>query len=290
MEALSKPVYSWECLAYRYALLRVLIGTLAIFTFLTLQPLLNLHFSNQGWYTSRTVGIGATGVYLDAPPAVWVHGLFWLCQMSLLYFVLGLLPQIAGAVAFTGMSALYLRNPLPFDADDEVIRSTLFLLLFAPTAARLSVESCLGLPQRSMAKWPLRLIRFKIAFLYGASGVEKLLGDSWHSGTALSVALHNPAYARFEVPSSIEPLLGFISISVPYFELALCVLLLWARTRIFGVVLGLSFHALLGVFMDLRWFTLIMVAHYVAFVSDSWLLAGARTLRVIRTRLYALCG
>jgi hypothetical protein len=259
------------------ALLRIGVGALALLGWFDFWPLLALHFSSEGWYTSETAGRATTGWFLAAPSYPVLAAFYFLTAGALGCFCLGLRPRLSGSVGLLGMSALYLRNPLPFDADDEVLRSTIFLLLFARTSACWSLDAFLGRTLGVNASWPLALIRFKVAFLYLASGIEKLTGQSWADGTAISLSLSNPAYARFASPPAPEPALAIASLGLPYFEAALGLLLLIPKTRTLGIVLGLGFEAALAMCMDLRWFPCIMAVQFLAFAQG-----GSRGARAPR--------
>jgi len=252
----------------RCALLRIVVGLLAILTLWDYLGLLTLHFSNHGWYppevSSSSFGLSVVEAFT---PQV-ARGAFWACLLSALCLTIGLRSRTAGILTLLGLYGLQLRNSFLTDADDEVLRSTLLVLMFAPVGGFWSFDGDAPRAESADGRWPLRVIRFKVAFLYLASGAEKLMGDTWHGGTAISLALTNPAYTRFRAPPAIEPVLVVFTPIVPYLELALPLLLLPRVTRNVGVALGIAFHLALSAVLELRWFTALVLAHYLAFLSD----------------------
>lgn len=263
----------------RYCLLRIFIGLLALATTLDFYPLLTLHFSSQGWSSPELRGNPTTAALLRALTPTTVKAVFWACEGGLLSFVVGYRARLGGTLGLAGMSILYLRCPLLFDADDELLRATMFVLLFAVQGAHWSLGEQNHPATHPTPAWPLRLIRFRLVWLYLASGMEKLFGHAWRDGTATTIALNNPAYARFLVPASLARLIGPTSTAIPWLEFVLGFLLMLPKTRPAGVVLGLAFHFVLGTMLELRWFTWIVAAHYLAFVSDRWLVLPAPVAR-----------
>lgn len=252
----------------RCALLRIAVGLLSILTLWDYGELLTLHFSSRGWLPPYVSASTTSSSLIELFTPQVTRGAFWLCLVSSLFLMIGLRARTAGVLTLLGLYAIQLRNSFLTDADDEILRSTLVVLLFAPVSGFWSLDAATSDAHATAGRWPLRVIRLKLAFLYLASGAEKLVGDSWHEGTAILLSLTNPAYARFQTPSGLESALAVLTPVVPYFELVLPLLLLPQATRTFGVALGIAFHVTLACVLELRWLSALVLAHYFAFLGD----------------------
>lgn len=274
----------------RCAMLRVAVGLLTMLTLWDYLDLLTLHFSDRGWYPPHVSASPLSRSVIEVFTPQVVRGVFWVCFLSSFFFMMGLRTRTAGVLTLLGLYAIYLRNSFLTDADDEILRSTLFVLLFAPLGAFWSFDAATSRAASGAGLWPLRVIRFKLAFLYLGSGAEKLLGSTWSEGTAISLTLNNPAFARFRTPSALEPLFALATPCVPYLELLLALLLSLKPTRRFGVALGITFHLMLAAVLELRWLTAIILAHYLAFISDRQVTGLVQLLHRVRKFTARTCG
>ena len=128
----------------------------------------------------------------------------------------------------------------------------------APCGRELSVDAWLrrrrGLPGARPAtrrRWPLWLLRFECAAVYGASGLSKLLDPDWFGGT---VTWQRVVQARDELER--RPLPGWAVVApdqprLPHrappsssslTELFIAIGLWWRRTRYAAVWVAVVFH------------------------------------------------
>jgi uncharacterized membrane protein YphA (DoxX/SURF4 family) len=177
-ELLGRPV-SMRSLA----LLRVLTGPVVL---LHLRPFLSetldgrtyrdlFHHPYAAWYP-------------EVPEALYV-GLLWLAAVAAVAMSLGFLTRVATATTFAIVAYNVFLSTTHFHNNRAYLLIVLGLLAVAPCGRELSVDAWLrrrrGRPalDLSAAAWPLWLLRFECAAIYGASGVSKLVDPDWFGGT-----------------------------------------------------------------------------------------------------------
>jgi uncharacterized membrane protein YphA (DoxX/SURF4 family) len=177
-ELLGRPV-SMRALA----LLRVLAGPVVL---LHLRP-----FLSDGWdgriyrdvfyepYVAR---------YPELPRELYL-GLLWLAAVAAVAMSLGFLTRLATATTFVIVTYNLFLSTTHFHNNRAYLLIVLGLLAVAPCGRELSVDAWRrrrrGRPALDTAApaWPLWLLRFECAAIYGASGLSKLLDPDWFGGT-----------------------------------------------------------------------------------------------------------
>jgi hypothetical protein len=147
-------------------------------------------------------------------------------------------------------------------------------LAVVPSGRELSVDAWLrrrtgrpALPTTSPA-WPLWLLRFEAATVYGASGISKLLDPDWFGGT---VTWHRLVLQRSRVEASVMPswavdvLLDrefhtFAAKVVIATELFIAFGLWWQRTRYAAVWIAVCFHIAIQLSADVEVFSYLAIA------------------------------
>jgi uncharacterized membrane protein YphA (DoxX/SURF4 family) len=177
-ELLGRPV-SMRALA----LLRVLTGPVVL---LHLQP-----FLADGWQgrTYRdTFHEPYAGWYPELPEAIYV-GLLSLAAVAAVAMSLGLLTRLATATTFVIVAYNLFLSTTHFHNNRAYLVIVLGLLAVAPCGRELSLDAWIRRrrgqpPLDPMAPaWPLWLLRFECAAVYGASGLSKLVDPDWFGGT-----------------------------------------------------------------------------------------------------------
>ena len=177
-ELLGRPV-SVRALA----LLRVLAGPVVL---LHLRP-----FLADGW-DGRTYADSFHEPYLawypELPEAAYV-GLLSLGAAGAVAMSLGLLTRLATATTFAVVAYNLALSTTHFHNNRAYLLIVLGLLAVTTCGRELSVDSWLRRrrgrsPLAATAPgWPLWLLRFECAAVYGASGLSKLLDPDWFGGT-----------------------------------------------------------------------------------------------------------
>ena len=126
--------------------------------------------------------------YPQASDAVYV-GLLWLAAAAAVFMSLGLLTRLATATTFAIVAWNLFLSTTHFHNNRAFLVIVLGLLAAAPCGRELSLDAQLRRRRRLPAlpltapAWPLWLLRFECAAIYGASGLSKLLDPDWFGGT-----------------------------------------------------------------------------------------------------------
>ena len=165
------------------ALLRVLAGPVVL---LHLQPFLS--DSLHGRIYQDAFYEPYASWYPQLPGDVYV-GVLWLGAAAALAMALGFLTRPATAATFVIVTYNLFLSTTHFHNNRAYLVIVLGLLAVAPCGRELSVDAWLrrrsGRPAGDLSApgWPLWLLRFECAAIYGASGLSKLVDPDWFGGT-----------------------------------------------------------------------------------------------------------
>ena len=126
--------------------------------------------------------------YPELPDALYV-GLLWLAAVAAIAVSLGVLTRLATAATFAVVAYNLFLSTTHFHNNRAYLVIVLAVLAVAPCGRELSLDAWArrrrGLPalDPSAPGWPLWLLRFECAAVYGASGLSKLLDPDWFGGT-----------------------------------------------------------------------------------------------------------
>jgi uncharacterized membrane protein YphA (DoxX/SURF4 family) len=172
-ELLGRPV-SMRALA----LLRVLAGPAVL---LHLRPFLSDALDGRIYRDAFYEPYAAW--YPQLPHTVYV-GLLWLAVVAAVAMSLGFLTRLATATTVAIVAYNLFLSTTHFHNNRAYLVIVLGVLTVAPCGRELSLDAWIrrrrGRPAlpRSAPAWPLWLLRFECAAVYGASGLSKLL-DAW---------------------------------------------------------------------------------------------------------------
>lgn len=138
------------------------------------------------------------------------------------------------------------------------------------------------------ANFAIRLLQVHVCIIYLAAGLSKLLGNAWWNGTAVWNVIANYEFApmQFEIYNSFLRLLGqnqlvfaiFLTSAcyfTLFFEIAYCFLIWRPATRWLILGMAIILHALIGLFMGLKTFSMMMLVMNMAFLKPEearWLI------------------
>jgi uncharacterized membrane protein YphA (DoxX/SURF4 family) len=126
--------------------------------------------------------------YPEVPDGVYV-GLLWVAVVAAVAMSLGLLTRLAATTTFGIVAYNLFLSTTHFHNNRAYLLIVLGVLAVAPCGRELSLDAWVrrrrGLPalDTSAPGWPLWLLRFECAAVYGASGLSKLLDPDWFGGT-----------------------------------------------------------------------------------------------------------
>jgi uncharacterized membrane protein YphA (DoxX/SURF4 family) len=165
------------------ALLRVLAGPAVL---LHLQPFLSDTLDGRTYQDAFYEPYAAW--YPQLPDALYV-GLLWLAVAAAVAMSLGFLTRLATATTFAIVTYNLFLSTTHFHNNRAYLVIVLGLLAVAPCGRELSLDTWLrrrrGRPalDPSAPAWPLWLLRFECAAVYGASSMSKLVDPDWFGGT-----------------------------------------------------------------------------------------------------------
>jgi hypothetical protein len=230
------------------ALLRVLAGPAVL---LHLQPFLSDSLDGRIYRDAFFEPYASW--YPELPDPIYV-GLLWLAAAAAVAMSLGLLTRLATATTFVIVAYNLFLSTTHFHNNRAYLLIVLGLLAVAPCGRELSLDAWVrrqrGLPalESSAPAWPLWLLRFECAAIYGASGLSKLVDPDWFGGT---VTWQRVARARDELGALPDWTVSVLTDRsfhtgaakvIVLTELFIAVALWWRRTRYAAVWVAVVFH------------------------------------------------
>jgi len=233
-------------------------------------------------------------IYRDAfyePYAAWYPelprplylGLLALGVVAAVAMSLGLLTRVATVATFGVVTYNLFLSTTHFHSNRAYLVIVLAALAVVPCGRELSVDAWLrarrGLPALDprSAAWPLWLLRFEAAVVYGASGLSKLVDGDWFGGT---VTWHRMVQVRDQLEASRLPgwavslLLDrsfhtFAAKAIVLTELFIAVGLWWRGTRYAAVWVAVAFHLAIQFTASVQIFSFLGIAALVIWAVPS---------------------
>lgn len=215
-------------------LLRIAVGAVTLWTFLTLGRFLRLFFTDEGlllpgmarelsrgplrhlwdpvrgfehWWSPLQALAGSSSIlHLRSDPWL-VFTLYGLLLASAALLTVGAWTRLTSVATWALAEQLYRYDPTFANGGDLVIRASLFLGMLSGWGEAYSVDAwhrrretlLAGAteipPFRRIAAWPLRLMMMQLTIIYFANGALKT-GEAWRNGTALYYALNLDHFYR----------------------------------------------------------------------------------------------
>ena len=265
-----------EVPADAFDVLRITVGAAGLVSLVGFLPVA-MFWSPDGIAPVPGGGYGVRSYVLESGFGLWVA---WSIFLSLLVLfacmTVGLFTTWAVVGCFLGSVFQTRWNSLPLTSGHTVLVAVLFCLVWADCGRRLSVDAWRRRPSRSDAApsqpiWPLRLIRAQIAVVYLTSGLFKLLGPAWRSGSAVHYTTTQNVYGRlfhwYGLPPGFEWMSTLLTYITLVWELTFPLALLHRRTRIAALVAGVAIHGGILATMEVGPFSWVMLSTYVAFLD-----------------------
>jgi Vitamin K-dependent gamma-carboxylase len=271
-ELLGRPV-SMRALA----LLRVLVGSVVL---LHLEPFLSGALRGDTYRDAFYEPYAAW--YPELPEPIYA-GVLCLGAAAAVAMSLGFLTRVATATTLAVVTYNVFLSTTHFHNNRAYLIIVLGLLAVAPCGRELSVDAWLrrrrGRPAlpRSAPGWPLWLLRFECAAVYGASGVSKLLDPDWFGGTVTwqRVVRARDDLEAWPLPDWAISLLtdadfhAFAAKLVVLTELFIAAGLWWRGTRYAAIWVAVIFHLTIEASAAVQVFSLLGVAVLVIWAVPS---------------------
>jgi uncharacterized membrane protein YphA (DoxX/SURF4 family) len=206
-----------------------------------------------------------------------------------LFVTIGFKTRISTIVCFILMVSMQNRNYSILNSGDTLMRCMLFLMIFAPTHVKYSVDAYLkklkGAPYSSQISiTTIRLMQLQFSLVYFATTLFKLKGYDWVDGTAVYYTSRLVNFQRIVLPIVFDfpALVKFATWSALFIEFAMGTLVWVKELRIWVLLAGLFLHLGIEVSMSIGFFEWVMIAAYILFLEPNevdWI--KQRTLRLL---------
>jgi hypothetical protein len=262
------------------AVFRILYGLQLFNWFWQLFPNLNAFFTDEGIFPRRQlIAFHPERItLLNLVGEWWQVAVIWVfaCVVAIA-LTIGWRTRLACFLAFVMLISFQWRNPLILDGSDLVFRFVPLWLMFTRAGDLYSIDARLSRHPVSGFGWafPVRILELQIAWIYLATGIEKLAGTLWLNGTATYYALQlEHTFGRWWArPIAMQPFLmqlmswGTIAVELGFLPLTIIPSRL---TRILAVVGAAGLHTGILLLMNVGNFPVIMLSALVLFLPPSW--------------------
>jgi hypothetical protein len=172
------------------------------------------------------------------------------------------------------------------------MRCLLFLLIFAPSHVRYSLDAWLarrtGAPfDPEVSRLMIRLLQLQFSLVYLATTLFKLKGYDWVDGTAVYYTSRLVNFQRIVLPVvfDIPALVKFATWSALFIEFAMGSLIWVRELRLWVLLSGILLHLLIEVSMSIGFFEWVMMSAYILFLESNelrWFQERLRRLAPVR--------
>ena len=263
------------------ALFRILFGLQLFNWFWQLYPNLDAFFTDDGILPRREL----LATYADRFSLLNLVGEWWQvatvwalsCVVAILLTV-GWRTRLMSFLAFVLVSSFSWRDPLILDGSDFVFRVVPLWLAFTGAGDLWSIDALgrKGPPTGRGWSLPVRILELQIAWIYLATGLEKLGGTAWIGGTAGFYALQlEHTFARpwahdIATNMTFSNLISWSTIAVELGFLPL-VIIPTRFTRLVAAVAAAGMHTGILLLMNVGNFPVLMLSTCVLFVPPQWI-------------------
>jgi hypothetical protein len=250
------------------AALRIAVGILTIGWTLSLLPDAGTFLGSDGVQRGLPhYDSGAWVIELGSPYVVLIALL-----AAAVALTLGWRTRAVSVVVAVLLLALQRRDPWVLNSGDLLLRELAFFVMLMPAGETWSLDARRRGQERLRAPWALRLVQLQVSALYLFSVWAKVRGVDWNNGTAVGIALQLEDLQRFTLPAALSTSM-LVSAALTYssllVEAALAVCLWLPRLRYPVMAAGIGLHLGIEASLLIGWFSLAVIASYLAFVPAS---------------------
>jgi hypothetical protein len=234
-------------------------------------------------------------VFYHLTDPVWIVAAHVGFLVAMFLFTIGFATRLTAVLTWVGVVSYINRLPVFLYGMDAMMNIIVVYLMIGPSGATMSVDRLierwwarrkgreLPPPEPSVsANFALRAIQVHFCIIYLTSGLSKLQGAAWWSGTAVWGTMANYSFApmnwpiyldflRFMCQSRIvwEVIMTVGSYGTLALEISLPFLIWRPKLRWFMICGSVMMHTGIGLIMGLTTFSLIMLCMVLAFVPAS---------------------
>ena len=274
------------------AVFRIAFGLLATAWTVSLAPSLDDFFGPGGVLPGHVRVPGEWGLLELSDGRLAVVALFAATVLGGAALTVGWHSRTAAVVVFLGVLSFQRADPMVLNSGDGLIRNLALYCALSPTGAALSVDRWRAdrarfwtFPER--APWGLRLIQVQLSVVYLSTVWQKVQGEHWRDGTAVSYALRLADLSRFPVPAAVTQsvvLVELLTFGTLALEAALAVLVWNRAARPWVLGAGVALHLGIEYSLLIGFFSLAVLTMYLAFVPPD---TAGRLVLAVRDRARA---
>lgn len=190
------------------------------------------------------------------------------------FVMIGFKTRISTIICFILMVSMQNRNYSILNSGDTLMRCMLFLMMFAPTHVKYSIDAYLQKNKDQPFKTEIsiltiRLLQLQFSLVYLATTLFKLKGYDWVDGSAVYYTSRLVNFQRIVLPIVFDyPLLvKFATWSALFIEFAMGSLVWVKELRLPVLISGLLLHLLIEVSMSIGFFEWVMISSYILFLE-----------------------
>lgn len=219
--------------------------------------------------------------YPELPRTLYV-GLLWMAAFAAIAMLVGFRARAATVTVWAVVTYDLFLSTTNFHNNRAYLVLVLAALAVTPHDRELSLDAWLArrrgaAPAATSPAWPLWLLRFEAATVYGASGLSKLVDADWFGGT---VTWHRLVLTRAKLEASVLPpwsidILTNRSFNTVAAKLVIATELfiaagLWSRrTRYAAVWVAVCFHVAIQLSANVEVFSYLAIAALVIWAVPS---------------------
>ena len=215
-------------------------------------------------------------------PLVSPYGVLLLLAAGAVALAVGWHTRVASVLVAFLLVAVQRRDVYVLNSGDLLLRALALFVALMPAGETWSLDAHRRGGSRVRAPWGLRLLQLQVSALYLFSVTAKLHGTSWQDGSAVGKALQLEDLQRFVVPQDVATsvtLSALLTYGTLLVEAFLVVGLWLPRTRWWAIGAGVAVHLGIEATLLVGWFSLAVLACYLAFVPATALRAAVTRVR-----------
>jgi hypothetical protein len=264
------------------SLFRILYGVQLFNWIWQLYPNLGAYFTDEGVLPRRALMVTYADRFslLNLLGPWWQVAIFWVLALVVAALLtVGWRSRLMSFLAFVVVTSFSFRQPLMLDGSDFVFRLVPLWMTFSDPGARYSLDamarSARGERTGRGFALPVRILELQIAWIYLATGLEKMTGTLWPGGLATYYSLqleHTFGRALAKPIATNDVLARLMTWGTLVFEIGFLPLaMLPSRvTRLLAVAMAASLHLGILVLMNVGNFPVIMLSTLVLFLPEQW--------------------
>lgn len=190
------------------------------------------------------------------------------------FVMIGFKTRISTIICFVLMVSMHNRNYTILNSGDTLMRCMLFLMMFAPTHVKYSVDAYLKRNTEEpfhgeISILTIRLLQLQFSLVYLATTLFKLKGYDWVDGSAVYYTSRLVNFQRIVLPIVFDYpfLVKFATWSALFIEFAMGSLVWVKELRLPVLLSGLFLHLLIEISMSIGFFEWVMIAVYILFLE-----------------------